>query len=85
MQDQSNIVLLVISDDFYNLSDAFYSEQICLQSINGSYITLIPKKNDATGVSDYRSISLLNTSVKIITKILASRLQMVLPSLVHKN
>jgi hypothetical protein len=63
----------------------FYCEQICLQSINGSYITLIPKKDDAMRVSDYRPISLLNTSVKIITKILANRLQMVLPSLIHKN
>jgi hypothetical protein len=75
----------IICDDFYNLCDAFYSKQICLQSINGSYITLIPKKDDAMRVSDYRPISLLNTSVKIITKILANRLQMVLPSLIHKN
>jgi hypothetical protein len=45
-----------------------------IQSINGSLITLIPKKDDALKVSDYRPISLLNTSVKIITKLLANRL-----------
>jgi len=67
------------------MCDDFYSNQLCLQSINGSYITLIPKKDDAQKVSDFRPISLLNTSVKIITKLLANRLQRTLPSLLHKN
>jgi hypothetical protein len=48
-------------------------------------ITLIPKKDDAQRISDYRPISLLSTSVKIITKLLANRLQTVLSSLFHKN
>jgi hypothetical protein len=63
-----------ISADFYELCDAFYSGSLCLQSINGSHITLVPKKDDAIKISDYRPISLLNTSVKIITKLLANRL-----------
>jgi hypothetical protein len=36
-------------------------------------------------VSDYRPISLLNSSIKLLTKLLASRLQNVITSLVHKN
>jgi hypothetical protein len=75
----------IICEDFYKLFDAFYSGHICLQSINGSYITLIPKKDGAMKISDYRPISLLNTSVKIITKVLANRLQAHLPALLHKN
>lgn len=75
----------VICEDFYCLLDAFYDEQVCLRSINGPFITLILKKDDAERVVDFRPISLLNTSVKIITKILANRLQVVLPSLIHKN
>jgi len=75
----------IISEDFYKLFEAFYSGHICLQSINGSYITLIPKKDGAMKISDYRPISLLNTSVKIITKVLANRLQAHLPALLHKN
>jgi hypothetical protein len=75
----------MVKDDYYSLCEGFFHHQICLRSINGSYITLVPKKDDAQKISDFRPISLLNTSVKIITKLLANRLQNVLPSLLHKN
>jgi hypothetical protein len=56
-----------------------------MRSINGSYVTLIPKNNSPDSVGDYRPISLLNTSVKVLTKILANRLQQVITKLVHQN
>jgi hypothetical protein len=36
-------------------------------------------------VGDYRPISLLNNSMKILTKLLANRLQPFMPRLIHKN
>jgi len=48
-------------------------------------ITLVPKHDNAIKVSDFRPISLLNTSVKIITKLLANRLQLLLPKIIHTN
>jgi hypothetical protein len=45
----------------------------------------VPKKDDVVKVGDYRPISLLNCSIKIITKMLANRLQFVIPSLIHHN
>jgi len=75
----------IIFQDFYNLCSAFYLGQACLQSINGSHIVMVPKHNHAIKVSDFRPISLLNTSMKIITKLLANRLQLVLAKLIHKN
>ena len=75
----------IISNDFYNLCSSFFNGDICLQSLNGSHITLIPKHDNAVNVLDFRPISLLNTSVKILTKILANRLQCAMPRLVHKN
>jgi len=77
--------MTIICADFYRLCNDFYSGNICLQSINGSLITLAPKHDNAIKVSDFRPISLLNTSVKLITKLLANRLQLVLPQLIHKN
>jgi hypothetical protein len=56
-----------------------------LRSINNSFIVLISKKDGPQGVADYRPISLLNTSIKLLTKILANRLQQPIKKLIHKN
>lgn len=74
-----------IKHDFYNLCQDFYNNSVSLRSINMSFITLIPKVEDPKTVGDYRPISLLNTSVKLITKILANRLQGAVIPLIHKN
>lgn len=75
----------IIKHDFYKLCDEFYHGNICLRSINSSFITLIPKVDGPVNVNDYRPISLLNSSVKILTKLLANRLQPVITNVVHKN
>jgi hypothetical protein len=56
-----------------------------MQSINSSHIVLIPKNDNPTKIGDYRPISLLNSNVKLITKILANKLQAVIQELIHKN
>jgi len=40
---------------------------------------------DAKSVNDFRPISLLNTSIKVLTKLMANRLQLKISSLIHKN
>jgi hypothetical protein len=50
-----------------------------------AHILFVPKNDHPLKVSDYRPISLLNTPIKIITKILANKLQLFLPKLIHKN
>jgi hypothetical protein len=75
----------IVKQDFYKLCAAFHAGNICLQSINGSLITLIPKVDGPTRVNDFRPISLLNTSVKLITKLLANRLQPHIFKLIHVN
>lgn len=75
----------IIKTDFYNLCNAFHSADVCIRSINGSFITLIPKVDGPVRINDYRPISLLNSSVKIITKILANRLQPLITELIHAN
>jgi retron-type reverse transcriptase len=47
--------------------------------------SLIPKKDNPIKVGDFRPISLLNSSVKLLTKILANRLQKVITTIIHKN
>jgi hypothetical protein len=74
-----------ISHDFYDLCEGFYNNDICIQSINGSYVTLIPKMDNPRKVSDFRPISLLNSSIKLTTKILANRLQVVILKIIDQN
>jgi hypothetical protein len=75
--------LPIIKQDFYLLCSSFHRMELCLSSINGSYITLIPKKENDIKVGDIQPISLLNISIKLITNLLANRLQKVITSIVH--
>lgn len=75
----------IIRPDIYRLCQDFYHHQADLKSINSSYITLVPKKDNPECVSDFRPISLLNTSFKVISKLLANRLQKVALQVVHEN
>lgn len=65
----------IICEDFYRLCEAFYEEAVDLKCINGSYITLVLKNDSPLSVNDYRPISLLNSSLKLLTKLLANRVQ----------
>eukprot|EP00253_Pinus_taeda_P022073 PITA_22073 len=52
---------------------------------NSTFLALIPKETRPTTFSRFRPISLCNTSYKIFAKIIASRLQPLLPSLISEN
>ena len=56
-----------------------------LELLNSAYITLIPKKADASEAKDYRPISLVHSFAKLMTKILANRLAPQLNTLVATN
>lgn len=75
----------VIKEYFYALCEEFYNGTVDLVSINSSFITLTSKIQNPKNVNDYRPISLLNCSIKILTKLLAERLQMVILRLIHVN
>ena len=75
----------LLAADFMLLYENFHRGEVCLRSINNSHIVLIPKKDGPENVSDYRPISLLNSSIKLITKLLANRLQKLVKGLVHQN
>jgi len=75
----------IIRQDMYKLCFDFYLHIADLKSINSSYITLVLKKDNPELVNDFRPISLLNTPLKIIAKLLANRLQKEICSIVHPN
>jgi hypothetical protein len=75
----------IVKKDFYDLCNQFHQGSLCLESINSCFITLVPKKDDASTVHDFRPIFLLNCTLKRITKLLANRLQTVIMQLIHEN
>ncbi|XP_073363080.1 uncharacterized protein [Aegilops tauschii subsp. strangulata] len=74
-----------IKKDFLRLIKDFYEGKLSLENINGSLITLIPKMISPEGPDDFRPISLTNTCLKFLTKLLANRLQKVILKCIHKN
>jgi ribonuclease HI len=53
--------------------------------VNHSHIVLIPKTKNPTRVTDYRPISLCNVVYKIVAKVLANRLKLILPIIISST
>ena len=55
------------------------------QSLNNTFITLIPKVKSPSIVSEFQPISLCNTLYKIVSKVVANRLKGILPNLISES
>jgi retron-type reverse transcriptase len=51
----------------------------------GHLLLLFQKSRNPTRVNDYNPISLLNSSIKLITEVLANRLQTVILKVIYQN
>ena len=72
---------IVGTDVAYVVLD-FLNNGNILTDINYTHIVLIPKIKSSKKMSDYRPISLCNVIYKIISKVLANRLKVILPQLI---
>lgn len=82
------------STHFYQKHWPIIGEKVCkyvlsvlnnlwsLDTINGTFISLIPKIKEAKKVRDYRSISLCNVLYKIVAKVLVDRLKPTLSKII---
>ena len=60
----------------------FFQSGRMLKQQNHTFIALIPKVEGASSIKQFRPISLCNVTYKIISKIIASRLKLLLPKVV---
>jgi hypothetical protein len=72
----------IIKDDLLAVFGELYSEGSIERSINATFLTLIPKKSNATEVRDYRPIALVSSIYKIVAKVLANRFCTVLGGII---
>uniref|UniRef100_A0A453N7T1 Reverse transcriptase domain-containing protein n=1 Tax=Aegilops tauschii subsp. strangulata TaxID=200361 RepID=A0A453N7T1_AEGTS len=56
---------MAVFNQFHSLSGANFAK------INSAFVTLLPKKDGAESVGDFRPISLINSIAKLITKVLS--------------
>ena len=75
----------ILKDDFMKLVQEFYDGKCNLECLNTSLINLIPKKLSPEYVGNFRPISLTNTCLKFLTKLLANRLRRVILRCIHCN
>ncbi|GJR49791.1 RNA-directed DNA polymerase, eukaryota [Tanacetum coccineum] len=71
-----------VGPDFCEAVEYFFVNGSFAKGCNSSFVALIPKVMDAKFVNDYRPISLIGSVYKVVTKILANRLAMVIADIV---
>nr|XP_027090418.1 uncharacterized protein LOC113711451 [Coffea arabica] len=71
-----------IKDDFMDAVQDFFAGASMPRGFSSTTITLLPKKEGACEWKDFRPISLSNVSSKIISKILSTRINTLLPKLI---
>lgn len=74
-----------IKHDLVLMFQDFHNNTLQIKLLYRAIICLIPKLKDASNLSDFMPISLLNCSYKIFTKVIANRLYPVLDRLISKN
>ena len=72
----------IVGNDVTNAVLDFLNSSNMLPEINYTHIVLIPKVKSSERMLDFRPISLCNVISKIISKILANRLKLILPQLI---
>ena len=68
----------VVEKDVLAVFEEFFQHCKFEKSLNATFIALIPKKNDASNNRDFRPISLVGSMYKILSKVLANRMRVVL-------
>lgn len=74
--------MLILSPILHKVYLEVYDTGLLQSSFNEALISLIPKKErDTSDPANYRPVSLSGVDCKTLTKILASRLEKILPSI----
>ena len=76
---------LDLKDDLMRIVSEFHHNGKLAKGINTTFIVLIPKVDNPLRLNDFRLISFVGSLYKIIAKMLANRLRLVISSVVFKT
>ncbi|RVW47789.1 LINE-1 reverse transcriptase-like [Vitis vinifera] len=74
-----------IKEEILEMFKEFYDHSSFLKSLNNIFLVLIPKKCGAEDLGDFRPISLLGGLYKLLAKVLANRLKIVVGKVVSSS
>ena len=75
----------VLQDDIMGFFEEVFEHGQFEKSLNATFLALIPKKSNAVNIKDFRPISLIGSIYKILAKVLANRLRLVLDGLISDS
>lgn len=75
----------IVGNDVVKMVMTFFNEGVLLEGLNETNLVFIPKKKNPSKVSDLRPISLCNVLIKIITKVMANRMKILLAVVVSET
>lgn len=75
----------IISRDFTVAVQSFFIYGFLPKGVNATTLALIPKVQGAETLKDFRPISCCNILYKVISKVLANRIKVLLPQLIEPN
>jgi len=75
----------ILHKEVYDAIKFFFDTCQLDASINYTVIALIPKTKNPKSVLDFRPISLCNVVYKVLSKVLANRLKVILPSIISES
>jgi hypothetical protein len=75
----------VVKHDFMAVFAEFHRRRQLVNSLNATFISLIPKKADVVEIKDFQPISLVGGVYKIVSKVLANRMRTVLGKIVSNS
>ena len=75
----------ILKDDLMRFLHEFHRNGRLAMGINSTFIALIPKVDSPQWLNDFRPISLVGSLYKILAKVLANRLRMVIGSVISDS
>ncbi|XP_028082885.1 uncharacterized protein LOC114284188 [Camellia sinensis] len=72
----------IVKYDVLQFMREFHQNASLVRGLNSSFIALIPKSDSPSGLNEYRPISLIGSLYKILAKVLANRIKLVMPRII---